>query len=214
MNRHLVLVAGAALAACAPATPPDTVVLTGDGGIEFPALVQAAGFGEGDMAGYHLVVWNDGRAVDHALFRAAVTDLQVIDALESVGARPGDALDIDTWDRRHDAGSEAPDRIIVGSAVRIEILVPGADQPLALSDILVDEGERGFDMRFGGHRDNIARWRSGCVACLYSCPGSKVGNASYTVRDFVSGASHFSVRPGVLPPDGTAVTVRVLLLER
>ena len=77
--------------------------------------------------------------------------------------------------------------------------------------MLEDPSGRGFDMRFGGHRDNIPRWHSGCVVCLYSCPGSKIGNAAYTVRDFVLGTTHFSVWEGVLPPDGTEITVRVRL---
>ena len=62
-------------------------------------------------------------------------------------------------------------------------------------------------MRFGGHRANVPEWHSGCVVCLYSCPGSKVGNATYTVRDWVEGTTRFRVRRGVLPPDGTPVTI-------
>ena len=47
--------------------------------------------------------------------------------------------------------------------------------------------------------------------CLYSCPGSKVGNANYTVRDFVAGEAHFQVNADVLPPDRTEVLVRFRL---
>lgn len=54
---------------------------------------------------------------------------------------------------------------------------------------------------------NIPRWKSGCVVCLYSCPGSKVGNARYTVRDYEKGTTRFRVRPGVLPEDGGRVGV-------
>ena len=62
-------------------------------------------------------------------------------------------------------------------------------------------------MRFGGHRANIPKWKSGCVVCLYSCPGSKVGNARYTVRDYARNATRFRAREGALPPDGTKVRV-------
>jgi hypothetical protein len=63
-------------------------------------------------------------------------------------------------------------------------------------------------MRFGGHRANIPRWKSGCVVCLYSCPGSKVGNARYTVRDWEKGTTRFRVRPGApLPEDGKQVRI-------
>lgn len=198
------------LAACSVPAPAEQV-WTIDGGIEFGATVHAADFTDGDMAGYHLIVWREGRAADQALLQADVTDLQVIDALEALGAEPGDALRIDSWDDRHDESAEAPDRVIEGPRVRLEVVVPGREAPLTLDEILEDPAGRGFDLRFGGHRANIPEWHSGCVVCLYSCPGSKVGNATYTVRDFVLGTTHFAPRPGVLPPDGTPVTVRILL---
>jgi len=63
-------------------------------------------------------------------------------------------------------------------------------------------------MRFGGHRANIPKWKSGCVVCLYSCPGSKVGNARYTVRDWVKETTRFRVRKDApLPADGGRVSV-------
>ncbi len=67
-------------------------------------------------------------------------------------------------------------------------------------------------MRFGGHWANLPEWHSGCVVCLYSCPGSKVGNATYTVRDWVEGTTSFRVRPGTLSPDGTGVRIVLRLL--
>ena len=200
------------IGSCAP-PPTGTVRLVGSDTVEFLAIVQSSAFGQGDPSGYHLVVWAGGGATDHALFISGVDDIQVIDALESLGAMPGDALAIDTWEQRHEAADPAADRTIEGPRVELEFLLPGAARPLALDDILDDSGDRGFDMRFGGHRSNIDAWHSGCVVCLYSCPGSKVGNARYTVRDFVTGGPHFSVRPGVLPADGAEVTVRLRLIQ-
>ena len=62
-------------------------------------------------------------------------------------------------------------------------------------------------MRFGGNAANIPKWKSGCIVCLYSCPGSKVGNARYTVRDYEKGVTRFRAKPGVLPADGTSIRV-------
>lgn len=201
------------LGACTSPEPGQVRVVSSRA-VEFDAVVTAGAFaGAGDMSGYHLVVWDGGGAAGQALLRARVTDVQVLDALEALGAVPGDGLRIDTWDDRHDAGSPAPDRVIAGPAVRVEIHVPGRAQPLGLEDLLEDPGARGFAMRFGGHRANIPEWHSGCVVCLYSCPGSKVGNAAYTVRDFVQSATHFSLRPGALPANGTEVAVRLVLEE-
>jgi len=206
------LVLSSPLAACSQDLPSATVVTTSESSIEFPAVVTAAGFDEeSDMAGYHFIVWHDGRAASQSLFRAEVSDVQVLDALEALGAVPGNALSIDTWDERYEPDSTAPDKLIEGPPVDLYVIVPGRSEPLTLEDILLDPGQRGFDMRFGGHRANIGQWHSGCVVCLYSCPGSKIGNASYTVRQFVDGATRFRLRPGVLPEDGTEVTIRVEL---
>jgi hypothetical protein len=50
------------------------------------------------------------------------------------------------------------------------------------------------------------------VVCLYSCPGGKIGNARYTVRDWTKGTTRFTVKKGVLPADGERVTIRIRLL--
>jgi len=210
----LALIFSSPLVACSQELPTAAVVTISESAIEFPAIVTAAGFEEeSDMTGYHFIVWHDGRAASRSLFQTEVTDVQVLDALEALGAEPGNALYIDTWDERYEAESTAPDRLIEGPPVDLYVIVSGQSEPLTLEDILLDPGQRGFDMRFGGHRANIAEWHSGCVVCLYSCPGSKIGNASYTVRDFVDGATRFGARPGVLPEDGTQVTIRVELAD-
>lgn len=222
-SRHLLLAAalvllGAgvawALATRAGSSPAGPVRVDRRGGreVEFPATVSRKAFerellGVG-MPGYHLIVWKDGKAAMAALFQAEVTDTQVLDALEKLGARPGNALGMATWDERKDRTSKAPDQVIAGPPVEILIRVPGRPAPLTLDQILEDPGGRGFDMRFGGHRANIPKWKSGCVVCLYSCPGSKVGNARYTVRDWVAGTTRFRVKKGApLPADGEKVGI-------
>jgi hypothetical protein len=206
-----VLIVLAVLAAgAAPDITPGKVRISGRQ-IEFPAVVTRGSFeremlGMG-MPGYHLIVWHEGRASHASLFQAEVTDVQVLDALEKLGARPGNALGMETWEERKNSESKAPDKVIQGPSVEILVKVPGRRKPLTLPEILEDPGGRGFDMRFGGHRENIPKWKSGCIVCLYSCPGSKVGNARYTVRDYEKEATRFRVRPGVLPEDGSRVTI-------
>ncbi len=203
----------ALMLACASSVPDGDVVQT-DNSIEFQATVSTGSFdGDFDMAGYHLIVWSEGRAAGQALFRAHVSDTEVLDALEALGAAPGDAVGIEAWDDRYDRESGAADTVIEGPPVEITIEVPGRDEPLRLDDLLIDPGGLGFDMRFGGHRDNIPKWLSGCVVCLYSCPGSKIGNANYTVRDHVDATTRFSVRSEALPEDGTEVTIRIALQD-
>jgi hypothetical protein len=176
--------------------------------IEFPATIESFRFNHDlFMPGYHAVVWRGGRAAGMSLLRAEVTDVEVLEALEQLGARPGNALGMETWNRRHDPHDPAPDQVIAGPPVEVLVRLPGAPQPLPLGELLSDPGGRGVEMRFGGHRANIPLWHSGCIVCLYSCPGSKVGNARYTVRDYVRGTTRFRARGDRLPRDGTEVGV-------
>lgn len=189
------------------------VVVAAEGAVEFPARVQGSAWEEGEMAGYHLVVWRGGGSADAALFRAEVSDVEVLDALESLGAVPGDALDVATWDERNDESSWKPDRVIEGPPVEILVRAAAEGDWLRLDQIVDDRLGSGFDMRLGGHRANIPAWKSGCVVCLYSCPGGKVGNARYTVRDFTKRTTRFTVKEGALPRDGARVTIRIRLLD-
>ena len=183
------------------------------GEIEFSATVHAGAFnGSLMMRGYHAVVWKRGRAAHAALLEADVSDREVAAALEAIGARPGNNLPMETWDKRRDPDSSAPDKVIAGSPVEVLLRLPGRGELLPLSAILEDPAGRGVALRFGGNVSNIAEFRSGCIVCLYSCPGSKVGNARYTVRDYVKGVTRFRVRRGALPPDGTRVAVVLRLL--
>jgi hypothetical protein len=202
------LAAAALWLAMSAAAAPSLITRHGDA-IEFPATVHAGAFSRRlfGMPGYHLIVWKDGRAAGEALFQAEVSDVEVLDALEALGARPGDNLPMATWDERKDAKSHAPDLVIAGPAVEILVRVPGRREPLGLDQILTDAEGKGFAMRFGGNRANIPQWHSGCIACLYSCPGSKVGNARATVRDYMRDPQRYQVRPGVLPEDGQRVTL-------
>src|SRR6476659_5243659 len=59
--------------------------------VEFTALVNAKAFDSGRvMPGYHALVWKGGRMAHAALLQADVTDRQVLEALEGLGAKPGD----------------------------------------------------------------------------------------------------------------------------
>lgn len=176
--------------------------------IEFPATVHARAFEtDSSMAGYHAIAWKGGRSAHAALFESEVSDTDVLDALERLGATPGNNVPMEAWNRRRDRASRAPETPMAGPAVEVLLRLPDRTDLVPLASVLVDSGGRGLDLRFGGNRANIPKWKSGCVVCLYSCPGAKVGNARYTVRDYADGATHFKSRAGTLPPDGTRVGV-------
>jgi hypothetical protein len=184
------------------------------GEVEFSATVHASRFDGWIMPGYHAIVWKDGSAAGHALLVADASDVEVLDALERLGARPGNNLSMEAWERRKDKTSAAPDAAVAGPDVEILLRLPGRAELVPLSSVLEDPGGRGIAMRFGGNRENSRRWMSGCIACLYSCPGSKVGNARYTVRDYVKDTTRFRVREGTLPPDGTRIGVVLRLVPK
>ena len=116
---------------------------------------------------------------------------------------------METWERRKDANAEAPNRRVEGSGIEISLTWSGSDHELGLSDLLDDPGGKGMDLRFAGHLENAPVWKSGCLVCLYSWPGGKVGNRSYTVRDFVEGKTTFRVKEGLEIPRSVQLILRV-----
>jgi len=151
------------------------------------------------MAGYHAVVWRSGGAAAQALITAFADDASVYDALVSIGAVPGNNLTMGAWNDRNNPASSAPDTRVEGTPLDVYVWWEGLTSPLPLSALVVDTAGRGIDIRFGGNKALIPEWHSGCIACLYSCPGGKVSNRAYTIRDYVRGTTHFSVNWSVTP---------------
>ncbi len=171
-------------------------------------MVNAKAFDSGwVMPGYHAIVWKGGRMAHAALLQADVSDAQILEALMKLGAKPGNNLPMEAWEERKNPKDPAADTVIAGPAVQILLRLPSHADLVPLASVLNDSAGRGFDMRFGGNAANIPKWKSGCIVCLYSCPGSKVGNARYTVRDYAKDVTRFRAKPGTLPPDGTRVGV-------
>ena len=194
-------------------TAPGRIVVRAPSEVEFTARVNSKGFDDGwVMPGYHAIVWKGGRMAHAALLQADVSDAQVLEALERLGAKPGDNLPMEAWEERKNPKDPSADTVIAGPAVEILLRLPSHAELVPLASVLEDSGGRGIAMRFGGNAANIPKWKSGCIVCLYSCPGSKVGNARYTVRDYTKDATRFRAKPGALPPDGTRIGVVLLLV--
>ena len=210
MREFLALFLGTVLvsSACSGEEAPGRVIVRRPNEVEFTALVNAKAFDSGwMMPGYHALVWKGGRMAHAALLQADVTDEQILRALEGLGAKPGDNLPMAAWDERKNPKDPAPDRVIAGPAVEVLLRLPSRPALVPLSAALADSAGRGLEMRFGGNAANIPKWKAGCIVCLYSCPGSKIGNARYTVRDYERDTTRFRVKPGVLPPDETRIGV-------
>lgn len=105
-----------------------------------------------------------------------------------------------------------PDARVQGTLMRIRVQWVGWDRPREISELLRDPAGRGVSFRFGGNEEHDEAWESGCIACLYSCPGGVVSNERYTIRDRVREVTRFAPVDD-LPPDGTAVVVTLEVLE-
>lgn len=181
--------------------------------VTLPATLHPGALEASDPASHHLVTWAGGRAGHKAFLRTPVPDVAVLDALEALGGRPGDTLKEESWTRREDPQDPSADLRAEGSRLAVTVRLPdGSVHDIAA--LLEDVDGHGFDWRLAGNRALIERWRSGCVVCLQSCPGGRVGNARATMRDHLRGRSRF--RPSALARslgEGAEVQVTLQLVE-
>lgn len=155
---------------------------------------------------HHFIVYKHGRAAHNALIKSDASDLDILNALETLGAKAGNNLSVQSWEKRADKTNPEPDKHVAGSL--IEVFVSWENNPpVQAADIFHDKFGKGFEFRFGGHRDLMHVWKSGCIVCLQSCPGGRMSNAAYTMRDYQNGLSQFDLKKSALPKDGTSVVV-------
>ena len=182
--------------------------------LQLPGTLQAPAFrsASGEDAGYHALVYEGGSAAAKALLTTPVSDLEVAERLRELGAQDGGGVPMAAWNLRHLPLVRPPGTRVAGTALRVLVESEGWESPRDLSTLLQDPGGQGIAFRFGGNEEHDPLWDSGCIACLFSCPGGVISNERYTIRDHVRGVTHFS--PAVdLPEVGTPVTITVELLD-
>ena len=205
----------AVLALTAGATPAPLVVDRIHREIRFTATVQPDAmsrlFG---VQGHHAIVWKDGGAKRMALFLADPSDHDVRVALNALGARAGENLTPDSWNARKDPDNREPDKRVEGTPVSVFVEWRGSRGRIPLAQ-LISEANRPaplFDFRYGGNEKFQKDFKSGCIVCLYSCPGGAIGNHAHPIRDYVRDGVVYASVPNRLPPAGTKVTI-ILKLE-
>lgn len=180
------------------------------GELRFHATVQPGAMNRPlGVKGHHAVVWSGGRASTWALFESHANDHAIRRALRALGAGSGENLTADTWNARDDPASPEPDKRVEGTPIDVFITWKGLLRPLALGAFIAEKGRSvpDFDFRFGGNERYQPEFRSGCIVCLYSCPGGAIGNRSKTIRDYVRDGVIYEAIRDRLPPSGTEVTV-------
>lgn len=172
-------------------------------GVYHPSRFNAGG----GQRNHSFITWAGGTAAYNALFTTLAPDCAVYDALVAIGARPGNNLTLYPWSRIHDRYLKGPDAKTAGSPCVIEVLFAGKSYPV--SSQLRDDNNKPFDFRFSGNRKFISAMRTGCVACLESCPGGKIGNASYSMRDMIKNVARFTVVSNQPFREDDDVTIRI-----
>lgn len=144
------------------------------------------------MHGYHFLCWERGRAAFMALLQTPVNDETIQQQLQSLGAVAGDNLSQETFSERADAQAEAPRRRVKGSRIHIN-LITSKGRKYAISELIRAKKLGPIDIRLGGHLQFRPSWLSGCVICLVSCPGGRLSNATFTMRDYYQGRAAYSL---------------------
>lgn len=157
---------------------------------------------------YHAIVHREGSAAGKALFVTDTPDTTIARALRELGADDGGGVPMSAWNLRWLPLVPQPDSRVAGSLLRVEVEWEGAERAYALEELLHDPGGRGIEVRFGGNEEHDDHWPSGCILCLFSCPGGVMSNAAYTIRDHQRGVTDFEPGP-LLPPAGTPVTITI-----
>lgn len=160
--------------------------------------------------GHHFIVWSGGANAAKALIQTGIPDREILKALEAVGAAVGNNLTEATWNQRADPAAAAPDERVKGSLLDIRVEWGGQAHPL--HDLFQDKNPADYVIRAGGNEKLIPVWRSGCVTCLFSCPGGKTSNAAFTIRDQYLNRKVFLADEKNLPPDGTPVRVSMRVM--
>lgn len=155
--------------------------------------------------GHHFIVFSGGSNAHKALINTDVHDEQILSGLEALGAIAGNNLTQATWNDRNNPNSNAADQRVAGTP--INIYVQWQEDYIPAHELLKDTLPSDFHIRFGGHADLIPVWKSGCVTCLFSCPGGKTSNESFTIRDQAQDKHSFFANEAILPEDGTKVNI-------
>ena len=176
--------------------------------VRFTAIVQPHAMERPrGVKGHHAIVWKSGGSAKWALFVSEASDHDIRVALNALGARAGENLTPDSWNAREVATNREPDKRVEGTPV--EVFVEWGRTRVPLARLIEEKGRPAplVDLRFGGNEAFQKDFRSGCIVCLYSCPGGAIGNHAHPIRDYVRDGVVYASVPKRLPPAGTRVTI-------
>ena len=152
----------------------------------------------------HGVVYQDGGNKDVTLFRAYPSQFDFYDALEEIGAKPGDNLSLD------DLGGT-----VDGSKLDVTVSWDGSDGEIPFAEVIKTSSGEPYkvDARFGGMLEAAKEYDTGCIFCLESCPAGISSNAAYPFGVVDEGIEQFMGNGDILPKDGSQVKITFTLAD-
>ena len=160
------------------------------------------------FSGHHAVTFRLGSMAPKALITVETSDREIAKFLASQGADSNGGIPDQAWFAKDDLENPAPDLRASGSPIVVSVRIPGGPW-FSLDDLVGDTvSKKKIDLRFVDNREWIDSFGSGCVVCLSSCPGSKIANRGFTIRENDSGKMNF--QPRKIPfREGEEVEVRL-----
>ena len=152
------------------------------------ATVNNAGF---TTTSIHAITWDLGSAAAPSMFVTTVSPQEIYDALVSIGAAPGNTLQL----------TSPKGTLETGTPLNVTVTWEGLATPYKLEQLLVGF-TGGTPWVFGGNLSTNESAGTGCIICTFSCPVAIVSSGGVGWES-TSGNTLNST----LVPQGQAVTI-------
>ena len=139
---------------------------------------------------------NDKFNNEQSMFVSYSNQNDLYDALEKIGAKPGNNVTMDNM------GKEA----VKGDKIDISFKFQGSDNELGINDVIKDSSGKEIDIRFGGNQKPAKDMNTGCMTCLQSCPLGITSNASQLIGADEKDGVKYTLADSV-PADKTPVII-------
>lgn len=152
----------------------------------------------------HASVEQNGSNGTKSVFTAYAGPEDFYNGLIAIGGKPGNNMTPDNAMKTH----------VQGSKIKATVTWNGADKDYDINEVIKDSNGKKIDFRFGGNLERAKTKKTGCLACLDSCPVGIISNTTYTMGAVEKRQEvKFTGNQDVLPEDGTYVAITYTIAE-
>ncbi|WAW15633.1 YdjY domain-containing protein [Peptostreptococcus equinus] len=152
----------------------------------------------------HASVQKDGSNGTKSVFTAYATPEDFYNGLIAIGGKPGNNMTPDNAMKTH----------VEGSKIKATVKWNGSQKDYDINEVIKDSNGKKIDFRFGGNLERAKTKKTGCLACLDSCPVGIISNTTYTMGAVEKrGEVKFNGNQDILPEDGTYVAITYSIAE-